>query len=165
MRIRFVALLLSLGLSLSGGAGGSPTAPGYPWRWPTSGPRSVTEPFRAPAHDYGPGHRGMDVSASPGTEVLAPAAGVVAFRGVVVDRPLLTIDHGGGHVSTWEPVTSDLSPGDSVAAGDPLGVVADGGHTVRGAVHVGVRLEGDYINPLPLFGSIPRAILLPCCQG
>jgi murein DD-endopeptidase MepM/ murein hydrolase activator NlpD len=107
----------------------------------------------------------MDAAADAGTEVRAPAAGVVAFRGVVVDRPLITIDHGGGHVSTWEPVSSALSPGDAVSAGDLIGIVTQGGHTVRGALHVGVRLNGDYINPLPLFGGIPRAILLPCCDG
>ena len=165
MRIRFVALIFSLGLALTGGAGDSTDLSGYPWRWPVPGARSVIEPFRAPAHDYGAGHRGMDVAAGAGAEVRAPAAGVVAFRGVVVDRPLVTIDHGGGHVSTWEPVSSSLSPGDAISAGDLIGVVAVGGHTARGALHIGVRRRGEYINPLPLFGGIPRAILLPCCEG
>ena len=165
MRIRSVALVLAIVLSLSGGAGDSPGVTEHPWRWPVAGARSVTEPVRAPAHDYGAGHRGMDVAAGAAAEVRAPAAGVVAFRGVVVDRPLVTIDHGGGHVSTWEPVSSTLSPGDAVSAGEVIGVVAEGGHTASGALHVGVRLRGGYINPLPLFGDIPRAIMLPCCEG
>lgn len=138
--------------------------PGYPWTWPAPGSRTVVDPFRAPAHAYGPGHRGMDVAASVGREVRAPADGVVAFRGVVVDRPLLTIDHGGGHVTTLEPVASDLTPGDRVDAGQIVGTVATGGHTVRGALHLGVRIDGDYVNPRPLFGAVPRAVLLPCCR-
>lgn len=133
------------------------------WLWPVAGRREVAEPFRAPAHDYGPGHRGIDIIAPVGVDVRAPADGVVAFRGTVVDRPLLTIDHGGGIVTTFEPLASDLRPGDVVTAGRPVGTVAVGGHTRPGSLHLGVRVHGVYTNPLPLFGAIPRAVLLPCC--
>ncbi|UNK69367.1 M23 family metallopeptidase [Microbacterium sp. H1-D42] len=150
------------------GRGSAPTAvadaPGADWLWPVPGPRTVTAPFRAPAHEYGPGHRGMDVAAGPGTAVSAPADGVVAFRSTVVDRPLLTIDHGHGYVSTWEPLDSTLTPGDVIAAGDMIGIVASGGHAVRGTLHVGVRVDDVYVNPRPLFGDVPRAVLLPCCE-
>lgn len=139
-------------------------APGYPWQWPVSGRRDVVVPFRAPAHDYGAGHRGMDIAAQPRTDVLSPAAGTVAFRGTVVDRPLITIDHGDGYVTTLEPVVSGRSPGDTVAAGDVVGAVATGGHAVRGTLHVGVRIDDRYVNPRGLFGSAPRAVLLPCCS-
>lgn len=151
------------GADAGAGADTDVDAPGFPWRWPVDGARHVVEPFRAPAHDYGPGHRGMDIAVVPGANVHAPAGGVVAFRGTVVDRPLVTIDHGAGFVSTWEPVSSALAPGDVVTAGAVIGTVAEGGHTVRGAMHIGVRVDGEYVNPLPLFGQVPRAVLLPCC--
>jgi murein DD-endopeptidase MepM/ murein hydrolase activator NlpD len=143
-----------------------PAAPaaGSHWIWPTRGQRVVLEPFRAPAHAYGAGHRGIDIEAAVGSTVVAPAPGIVAFRGTVVDRPLLTIEHDGGLVTTFEPVDSPLAPGDSVVAGDPIGTVATGGHTEPGAMHLGVRLDGVYINPLLLFGDVPRAVLLPCCE-
>ncbi len=146
-------------------AEGAPmSAKAYPaWRWPLDGPRRVSVPYRAPAHRYAPGHRGVDLAADPGTTVRAPADGVVAFRGVVVDRPLLTIEHDGGYVSTYEPVTSSLAPGDRVAAGDVIGVVGLGGHAASGTIHMGVRLRGEYINPLLLFDDVPRAVLLLCC--
>lgn len=148
-----------------GATGAEPTPPSDgDWSWPVETGRRVIEPFRAPAHDYGPGHRGMDVAAAPGVPVRAPADGVVAFRGVVVDRPLITIDHGDGLVSTLEPAASDLAPGDVVTEGQPVGVVASGGHSVSGTLHVGVRWNDRYINPLPLFGGVPRAVLLPCCS-
>ena len=133
------------------------------WSWPLDGPREVVEPYRAPAHEYGAGHRGVDIAAVHGDAVRAPADGVVAFRGIVVDRPLLTIDHGGGLVTTFEPLLSTLSPGDPVAAGDEIGTVDSGGHASEGSLHLGVRLDGEYINPMLLFGDVPRAVLLPCC--
>jgi murein DD-endopeptidase MepM/ murein hydrolase activator NlpD len=133
------------------------------WLWPVEGPHTVVVAYRAPAHEYGPGHRGIDVAAGIGDPVRAPADGVVAFRGTVVDRPLITIEHAGGYVTTFEPLLSDLSPGDAVAAGDVIGTVDAGGHAAAGTLHVGVRLHGVYINPLLLFGDVPRAVLLPCC--
>jgi len=139
---------------------GSPALPERDWLWPVAGARSVVEPFRAPAHDYGPGHRGMDIAATG--EVRAPADGVVAFRGVVVDRPLLTIDHGDGLVTTLEPMQSALAPGTAVRRGDVVGTSASGGHAPSGTLHVGVRWNGVYINPMLLFGDVPRAVLLPC---
>jgi len=133
------------------------------WLWPVDDAREVVEPFRAPAHAFGAGHRGIDLSAPPSAVVRAPADGVVAFRGVVVDRPLLTIEHAGGLVTTFEPLQSTLQPGDTVSAGEEIGSVATGGHAVPGALHLGVRLHGEYINPMLLFGGVARAVLLPCC--
>ncbi|WP_238439352.1 M23 family metallopeptidase [Microbacterium sp. JZ31] len=103
------------------------------------------------------------MAAEVGSDALAPASGTVAFSGTVVDRPLLTIDHGGGLVTTLEPVLSDLSPGDAVSRGDVVGQVAAGGHAAPGSLHLGVRLNGEYVNPLLLLGGVPRAVLLPCC--
>lgn len=135
------------------------------WRWPIDAPRAIASPYRAPAHEFGAGHRGIDLTSSQGITVLAPADGTIAFRGTVVDRPLLTIEHPGGYVSTFEPVSSALAPGDAVSAGDEIGAVAAGGHAVLGTLHLGVRLDGAYINPMLLFGVVPRAVLLPCCVG
>jgi murein DD-endopeptidase MepM/ murein hydrolase activator NlpD len=132
------------------------------WRWPVA-PVRITEPYRAPAHAYGPGHRGIDLAAAAGTSVVAPAAGVVAFAGQVAGRGVLTIDHGDGLVTTLEPVEAVLVAGTPVARGDAVASAAVGGHTVAGGVHFGVRWNGEYINPLLLLGGIPRAVLLPCC--
>ena len=135
------------------------------WAWPTEGARVVSSPFRAPAHEYGEGHRGIDLGTELGAVVRAPADGVVAFRGAVVDRPLLTIDHGAGIVSTFEPLESSLAPGTVIRTGDEIRTVAVGGHAAPGTLHVGVRANSGYINPMPLFGAVPRAVLLPCCDA
>ncbi|MGB4779234.1 murein hydrolase activator EnvC family protein [Microbacterium sp.] len=132
------------------------------WQWPVR-PPVVVEPYRAPAHPYGPGHRGIDLKAAVGSPVTTPADGVVAFAGTVVDRPLVTIDHGEGLVTTLEPVTPSLPIGAVVTAGDVVGTVAVGGHAAPGSVHFGVREDGEYLNPMLLLGGVPRAVLLPCC--
>lgn len=148
----------------AGDTGGAPaatrTASG--WVWPVL-PPTVLAPWVAPAHEYGPGHRGIDLRAAPGAAVATPAAGTVAFAGTVADRALVTIDHGGGLVTTLEPVRATVAIGAVVAAGEAVGTVDIGGHAPLGAVHFGVRRDGDYINPMVLFGAIPRAVLLPCC--
>jgi len=133
------------------------------WQWPLTG-FSVVEPFVAPAHRYGPGHRGVDLRPWDAAAVLhAPASGVVAFAGPVAGRGILTIDHGDGLVTTLEPVSDAVPAGTAVSAGDPVATIAVGGHAAPGAVHFGVRLHGEYINPMLLLGGVPRAVLLPCC--
>lgn len=137
----------------------SPVAPGE-WVWPAAG--VVSRAYQQPAHAYATGHRGIDILVDT-TSIRSPDAGTVVFAGTVVDRPLLTIDHGEGLVSTLEPVITSLTPGASVARGDPIGELAAGGHARSGELHLGARLDGEYVNPLLLLGDIPRAVLLPCC--
>lgn len=134
------------------------------WSWPVDGARGVVAGFIAPAHAYGAGHRGIDVqTVAPGT-IRSPADGVVAFRGVVVDRPLITIDHGDGLVTTLEPVESALRPGDRVSEGDEIGSLSVGGHAPPGTLHLGLRVDGVYVDPMLMFASVERAVLLPCCD-
>lgn len=161
-----LALLLTLpagaadGVSAGAPPGDDRRADG--WIWPVWPPR-VERAFEAPAHRYGPGHRGIDLRAEPDATVVAPAAGEVAFSGSVAGRGILTIDHGSGLVSTLEPVDSDLPAGTAVTAGQTVAELSVGGHAEPGTLHFGVRRDGEYINPLLLLGSVPRAVLLPCC--
>ncbi|QAY61161.1 M23 family metallopeptidase [Microbacterium protaetiae] len=133
------------------------------WEWPLQGFR-IAAPYRAPAHEYGPGHRGIDLEPTGAGEVHAPRAGVIAFAGRIADRGILTIDHQDGYVTTLEPIDSAFTAGDRVEQGEVIGTIAHGGHAAPGTVHFGVRLNGEYINPMLLFGDVPRAVLLPCCS-
>ena len=93
----------------------------------------------------------------------APADGVVAFAGVVAGRGVLTIDHGGGLVTTLEPVEHALVPGARSGAARMSARSRSADTRRPGDLHFGVRLHGEYINPLLLLGGVPRAVLLPCC--
>lgn len=130
------------------------------WAWPVPSPHPIARPYLAPATPYASGHRGIDISAGEGATVFAPDDGVVHFAGFVVDRPVLSIDHGGGVVSSYEPVATSLVEGDVVHRGEPIGAL-EVGHCRSSCLHLGVRVDGAYVSPLLYLGGQPRAVLLP----
>ncbi len=130
------------------------------WSWPIAPPHTIVRPFVAPVTPYGAGHRGIDITAAADTIVVAPDDGVVFFVGVVVDRPVLSITHAGGVVSSYEPMVSSLEVGSTVRRGDPIGTVTVG-HCTATCLHLGARLHGQYVSPLNYLAAIRRAVLLP----
>src|SRR5689334_16395582 len=64
------------------------------WLRPVDG--AVVHPFEEPASVYGPGHRGADLAAPPGTPVHAANDGVVSFAGSVAGTMHVTVAHTGG---------------------------------------------------------------------
>lgn len=131
----------------------------HQWTWPADGTRVLMRPYIAPATPYGAGHRGIDVGANSEV-VYAPADGVVHFAGTVVDRPVLSIRHDGGLLSSFEPVATELHTGDTVEEGQVVGALQSG-HCSTPCLHFGVRLDGDYVSPLLYLGGIPHSVLLP----
>ncbi|MGG5751295.1 murein hydrolase activator EnvC family protein [Zafaria sp. Z1313] len=169
---RAPAVLLAAALALLGTASAAapsePTAaPTGSWAWPVGGPAGprVLEGFDPPPKDWMAGHRGADLASSPGTPVVSPAAGRVAFAGIVVDRPVVTVDHGNGLVTSLEPVETELEVGAVLARGQPLGAVGSGGHCGSSCVHWGLRLDGEYIDPLDTVGDRRPSVLLPLPPG
>ena len=106
-----------------------------------------------------PGHRGIDVAAI-GEDVLAPADGIVRFAGIVVDRGVLSIDHGDGVVSSYEPVTALVAEGGAVERGQVVARL-EPGHCATPCLHFGVRVDGAYRNPLRWLGGAEWPVLLP----
>ena len=131
------------------------------WSWPTGGPVDVLRRFDLP-HPYAAGHRGIDLATSAGSPVLSPDDGVVHFAGVVVDRPVLSVRHQSGLISSFEPVEASVAAGDAVRRGEVIGTVSVAvTHAPNGGLHLGARLDGAYVDPLALLGAIPKAVLLP----
>lgn len=131
------------------------------WQWPLVPRPRVLRAFDPPPKPWLSGHRGVDLAASAdGAPVVAPGAGTVSFAGMVVDRPVITIDHGGGLRSSFEPVESDLAAGSVVAAGQVIGTVLPG-HCPASCIHWGVRRGEDYINPLQFVVDLRPSVLLP----
>lgn len=142
-----------------------------PWEWPV-GPQpadlraAVLRDFDPPDKPWLSGHRGVDLrTASDGAVVTSPASGIVSFAGVVVDRPVITIDHGGGLKSSFEPVSSSLVAGASVGTGDAIGSVNAGHCAAIPCVHWGVRKDGEYLDPLSLFLDLRPSVLLPVVRS
>lgn len=148
-----VLLAWSLPASASFALEGDPA-----WHWPADGQHIVSRPFIAPATEYAAGHRGIDIATAG--HALAADDGVVHFAGIVVDRPVLSIRHPGGLMSSYEPVTTSLSAGDPVVRGQVVGTVEEG-HCASPCLHFGARLHGEYLSPLNFLGGIPRSVLLP----
>ncbi|MFD6141957.1 peptidoglycan DD-metalloendopeptidase family protein [Promicromonospora sp. NPDC060271] len=133
-------------------------------------PSGVVRPFDAPDHEWGAGHRGVDLVAPEGSGVRSPGPGVVTFAGQVARRGVVVVTHPDGLRTSLEPVAASVPVGTAVAAGAAIGVVessrADGGNTTpnhcapRSCVHWGVRRAERYIDPLSLLNR-PQIVLLP----
>lgn len=117
-------------------------------------PLTVVTPFRPPVTRYGAGHRGVDLAAEAGATVLAAADGAVVFAGPLAGRGVVSIEHGGGLRTTYEPVHALVEAGDLVRRGQPIAVVEAGHGPCAPAVclHLGARLpDRVYLDPLALF--------------
>lgn len=98
-------------------------------------------------------HDGMDISATPGTTVLAASAGTVAS---VEDDPMMgttvVIEHEGGYTTTYANLqgTPTVLPGDLVTAGQIIGAVgttAAAESAQSPHLHFSVALDGEPIDP------------------
>lgn len=105
----------------------------------------VLQRFDAPT-PFGPGHRGVDLVAPPGTPVGASAAGRVTFAGTVVGERWVTVDHGRLRTTVGPLATLAVQEGRRVAAGDLLGT--SGRAHGLAAVHWSLRRGDTYLDPL-----------------
>ena len=142
------------GTSTQEGVGQSPgpLRPRGRYQWPTGAPATVVEAFDPPAVVWGRGHRGVDLAAAEGAQIRSAAAGTVVFAGMVAGRPVVSVDHGDGIRTTYEPVEPNVSAGEAVGAGQVIGTLLPG-HRSDGvcALHWGARTgPKTYINPLRL---------------
>lgn len=133
------------------------------WSWPLAPDPTVLRQFAAPPSPWLAGHRGADLSASPGQGVLAPADAVVAFSGTVVDRGVLTLDHASGLRTSYEPVSGLVPVGTRVTRGQMVAMLtSQPGHCSPGTcLHWGLRRGSTYLDPLALVVGRGPPVLLP----
>lgn len=114
----------------------------------------ITDPFRAPEHDFGPGNRGIEYGTTAGVAVTASADGTVSFAGTVAGSLFVSIDHGGGLITTIGFLDGiSVSGGDVVAQGDVVGSAGE-------RTHFSARQDGVYFDPQNLFGLIRVSVRL-----
>lgn len=131
-------------------------------RLPTSKDATVLRAADIPDKAWKPGHRGVDLQATPGQVIVASRGGIVAFAGVVAGTPVVSISHSDGIRTTYEPVLARVKAGQQVRRGEPIGVLADATALPDYAraspgLSWGARIEGKerrYIDPMTLLGSV-----------
>ena len=149
-----LGLVLSLCAPAGAGASGQ-------WRWPVAGSHRVVHPYQPPAHDWLPGHRGVDLGVGSSRVVYAVGVGRVSFVGQIAQRSVIVIAHAGNLRTTYEPVTAAVRLGQRVAAGQRIGMLQrNGSHCRPSCLHLGLKRGTTYLNPLLLFAPT-RARLLP----
>jgi septal ring factor EnvC (AmiA/AmiB activator) len=150
--------------------GQAPSVP--PLHAPVAGP--LLRGFEESAGPFGAGHRGLDFGAAPDAPVRAPAGGRVTFAGKVVGTTWVTIEVAPGVLVTLGPLrTVATSVGRRVTAGGAIGTLAQG-HPIVGpgpapptnvaALHLGLRVNGVYVDPLPWLADLARPRLAPLAE-
>lgn len=153
------------------------TPPRVPLLHPPVGGR-LLRGFEETAGPYGPGHRGVDVGAAPGASVRAPASGRVTFAGRVAGATWVTIEVAPAVLVTVGPLRSAApSVGRAVTTGAPVGTLAPGHpvvdrgpalggspHVGLAALHLGLRVSGVYVDPLPWLAGLARPRLAPLAE-
>jgi len=128
--------------------------------WPLRPRPEVMADFDPPLDPWGSGHRGVDLLGSAGQAVLAALPGRVSFAGMLAGRGVVVVSHGSTR-TTYEPVSADVSVGQSVTAGDRLGRLETfGSHCFPSVcLHWGWLRGKTYLDPLDLVGGGPVRLL------
>ena len=127
-------------------------------RMPVVGVRSrdLDDSWHAPRDGGSRVHKGIDIFAPKGTEVIAVADGIVSYIG---DQKLgghclwLTTENGSSfyyaHLDRWAP---GLYEGMEVQAGDLLGFVGNTGNAIHtpSRLHFGINQNDEMVDPYPL---------------
>ena len=118
--------------------------------WPVEGP--VTGSFGErtdPFNGEGAFHSGIDISASVGQAVVAPADGIVLYADFLggYGRAVM-IEHGHGISTRYGHLASfAVSPGQQVHRGDTIGFVGLSGRSTGPHLHYEVRINDTPVNP------------------
>lgn len=141
-------------------AGTGTAVAGSRWQAPLVGALQIARRFQPPATRYGRGHRGVDLAAAPGAEVLSAGDGVVSFAGSLAGRDVVVVTSGALR-TTYEPVVALVRREDRVRRGQQLGRLVAGhpGCAAEACLHWGLLRGQGYLDPLSLLHRIPVRLL------
>lgn len=130
----------------------SPEYSGGAFRWPCPSSSRVTSDFgtrNAPTAGASTNHKGIDIGASYGADIVAAAAGKVIGTGYSSSGGnYVMIDHGAGLYTVYMHASSvSVSSGQAVQAGDVVAKVGSTGISTGNHLHFGVSLNGSYVSP------------------
>jgi len=120
-------------------------------RWPVYGP--ISSGFGAPRASETGFHAGIDIGASRGTFVHAPAGGTVAFVGWRRGYGrTIVIDHGHQISTLYGHLAKvDVVRGQTVEEGAGIGLIGATGHASGPHLHYEVLVNGRPVNPRLVF--------------
>ncbi|MDX2528506.1 peptidoglycan DD-metalloendopeptidase family protein [Streptomyces europaeiscabiei] len=123
-----------------------PTTTGKDWQWPMKrGTYQVGTPYHKSGGMWSLGyHTGLDLVASSGTPIYAPADGKVVAAGPGGSYGNMTkLQHSGGVITLYAHQTSfNVSVGDSVKRGQQIGTVGATGNVTGAHLHWEVLVPG-----------------------
>ena len=133
-----------------GGNSDQPSVSAFTWPCPSS--RRVTSdygPRQSPTAGASSYHKGIDIGASHGADIVAAADGTVVFAGYSNSAGnYVTVSHGGGLYTVYMHCSSlNVSKGQSVSRGQVIAKVGSTGISTGNHLHFGVSLNGSYVNP------------------
>ena len=122
------------------------------FKWPCPSSSRITSNFgdrESPTEGASSNHKGIDISASTGADIIAAADGEVVISTYSYSAGnYIMLDHGGG-VSTVYMHCSKLlvGVGEKVAKGQVIAKVGSTGYSTGSHLHFGIRSGGTYVNP------------------
>ena len=141
---------LTLGLTHNATTADWVRANSAPNLWPVEG--IITGAFGEridPFNGEGAFHSGVDIGATIGQPIIAPADGVVTFADFMGGYGrAVVIDHGHGISTRYGHMKSfAVFPGEHVHRGDTIGYVGDSGRSTGPHLHYEVRINDIPVNP------------------
>ncbi len=141
---------ISLGLTKNATPGDWMRANSAPNVWPVEGPITGSFGERTdPFNGEGAFHSGVDISASVGQPVIAPADGTVEFADFMNGYGrIVVLSHGHGISTRYGHLSNfAVTAGQQVHRGDTIGYVGDSGRSTGPHLHYEVRINDTPVNP------------------
>ncbi|MCI7796879.1 MAG: peptidoglycan DD-metalloendopeptidase family protein [Lachnospiraceae bacterium] len=120
--------------------------------WPCPSSSRITSGFgdrSSPTEGASSNHKGIDIGAPTGSNIVAAAAGevVVATYSYSAGNYVM-INHGGGVYTVYMHASKLLvSVGQKVKRGEVIAKVGSTGYSTGPHLHFGIRVNGTYVNP------------------
>lgn len=120
--------------------------------WPCPASSRITSKFggrSSPTEGASSDHKGIDIGAPTGSNILAAAGGTVVVSTYSYSAGnYVMINHGGGVYTVYMHASKLLCKvGDTVKQGQVIAKVGSTGYSTGPHLHFGVRVNGTYVNP------------------
>lgn len=105
-------------------------------------------------------HNGVDVAAPRGSQIVAPADGVVVLvqQNMFYTGKTMMIDHGLGLTSVYAHMDGiSVVEGQVVEQGQPIGIVGQTGRATGPHLHWGLTWKGMHLDPMQATGPMPHS--------